>query len=191
MTKLLLVRHSEPAWGSHAPPSKWVLTERGRERSKLLGEYFKQRRVGRIFISDEVKAIQTAEIAAEIAGISESNLVVDHDLREHDRDNSPKPDNADRRSLIIECIQKPDELIWGNETVAAARDRFGSAVTRLMSGIDDDYVAVVAHGTVITTFVASLLDIDPVPIWDSMGTPWFIEINWPDPTEIILEMSFE
>ena len=189
MTKLLLIRHSIPAWGPNDPPSKWVLTEEGRERSKLLGEYLNQRRVGRIFASDEVKAIETAEIAARVAGISE--VVTDHDLREHDRDNSPRPSNVDRDTLVVECIRNPDELVWGNESVATARDRFGSAVTRLMSTVDHECVALVAHGTVITTFVGQLLNVDPVPIWESMGIPWFIEIDWPSPIEISRQMSFE
>jgi broad specificity phosphatase PhoE len=89
MTNLLLIRHSMPAWGSHAPPSKWILTEEGRERSKDLGEYLKKRQVGRIFASTEVKAVETAEIAAKVAGVP--NVIQDRDLREHDRDNMPTP----------------------------------------------------------------------------------------------------
>jgi len=172
-----------PAWGSHAPPSKWILTEEGRERSKDLGRYLKERHVGRIFASTEVKTIETAEIAAKVAGVP--NVVQDHDLREHDRDNTPIPSGADRQSLVIECIRNPDQLIWGSETVATARNRFGSAVSRLLDNNHDEMVAIVAHGTVITTFVGEMLDIDPVPIWKSMGTPWLIEIGWPNPTEIL------
>ena len=94
MTNLLLIRHSMPAWGPHAPPSKWKLTEEGRERSKDLGEYLKGRDVARIFASTEVKTVETAEIAAKVAGVP--NVVQDHDLREHDRDNTPTPSVADR-----------------------------------------------------------------------------------------------
>jgi len=186
---LLLIRHSMPAWGSHAPPSKWKLTEEGRERSKGLGWYLKERQAGRIFTSTEVKSIETAEIAAKVAGVS--NVVQDHDLREHDRDNTPTPSGVDRRSLVIECIRKPDELIWGAETVSTARIRFGNAVSRLLENVHDETVAIVAHGTVITTFVGEMLDIDPVPIWKSMGTPWLIEIEWPNPTTILDQRQFD
>jgi|LWDU01.1.fsa_nt_gi probable phosphoglycerate mutase/uncharacterized phosphatase len=190
MTNLLLIRHSMPAWGSHAPPSKWILTERGRELSKVLGKYLKERQVGLIFASTEVKTVETAEIAAEVARIS--NVVQDHDLREHDRDNTPTPVGADRQSLVIECIRKPGQLIWGSETVATARNRFGNAVVRLLENVqDEETVAIVAHGTVITTFVGEQLGIDPFPIWKSMGTPWLIEIEWPNPTEILDQRLFE
>ena len=52
-------------------------------------------------------------------------------------------------------------------------------------------MAVVAHGTVISTFVASVLDIDPVPVWESLGMPGLVEIEWPEPTEIISLQNFE
>jgi broad specificity phosphatase PhoE len=190
MTKLLLIRHSVPAWGPENPPSKWELTERGKDRSKLLGEYLKSRRTSRIFASSEVKALETAEIAAGIAGIS--SVTSYSGLREHDRDETRVVlTSTERRALIIECIRKPDELIHGSETVGAARDRFGKAVKRLMMDVTDETVAIVAHSTVISTFVGEILDIDPVPIWDSIGLPGFVEIEWPNPTEILDQQKFE
>jgi broad specificity phosphatase PhoE len=190
MTNLLLVRHSEPAWGPENPPSKWELTERGRERCRLLGEYLRQRGVGEIFASSEIKAIETAKIAAEIAGVS--SVVSDTELREHDRDATRKIlSSADRRSLVIECMRKPDELIYGSVTVGEARDRFGGAVNRLMETVDSETVAMVAHGTVICSWIGQLLDIDPVPIWDSIGLPGIIEIEWPNPSKILDQRKFE
>jgi len=52
-------------------------------------------------------------------------------------------------------------------------------------------VAVVAHGTVIATFVASVLDIDPIPIWESLGLRGLVETEWPEPTEIISQQNFD
>ena len=54
----------------------------------------------------------------------------------------------------------------------------------------DENVAVVSHGTVISTFVAQELGVDPVLLWKSMGLPWLVEIYWPNPTKIIREISF-
>ena len=56
---------------------------------------------------------------------------------------------------------------------------------------DADAVAVVAHGTVFAMFVGSVLDIDPIPIWESLGLPGLIEIEWPDPTEIVSQRNFD
>ena len=100
MTNLLRVRHSEPEWGDQSPPSKWVLTQRGRDRSVVLGEYLKQRNVDRIVASTEVKTLETAAIAAEVAGIPDVKEY--HDLREHERENVPIVDSDTRRSLVIE-----------------------------------------------------------------------------------------
>jgi broad specificity phosphatase PhoE len=188
MANLLLVRHSEPAWGPENPPSKWELTERGRNRSRSLGDYFVERRVDAVFASLELKAAQTAEIAAEVVGLP--NVVLIHDLREHEREESPIIGDAERRALVIDCIRRPDELIYGSEPVRTATDRFGAAVAKLMSDQEAESVAVVAHGTVISTFVASVLNIDPVPVWESLGLPGLIEIEWPRPTEIISHRNF-
>lgn len=188
MTKLLLVRHSEPAWGPENPPSRWELTERGKKRSHALGDYLVERRVGAVFASLELKAAQTAEIAAEVTSFS--NVVLVHDLREHEREETPIIGEAERRALVIDCIRRPDEVVYGSEPVRAATDRFGTAVTNLMSGEDAEAVAVIAHGTVIATFVASVLDIDPIPIWQSLGMPGLVEIEWPDPVEITSQRNF-
>ena len=64
MAKLHLVRHSEPAWGTELPPSKWVLTGQGKIRSRELGVYLGKQGVSRIFSSDENKAVETAEITS-------------------------------------------------------------------------------------------------------------------------------
>jgi len=95
-----------------------------------------------------------------------------------------------RDDLIIDCIRNPDKLIWGKETVSEARKRFGVAVEWLMPCDPAENVAVVSHGTVISTFIAQKLCVDPVPLWKSMGLPWLVEIYWPNPTKIIREISF-
>ena len=89
MAKLHLVRHSEPAWRTELPPSKWVLTGQGKIRSRELGVYLGKQGVSRIFSSDENKAVETAEIAADVAGIKK--VIIDSSLRKHDRDNAPRP----------------------------------------------------------------------------------------------------
>ena len=117
-------------------------------------------------------------------------MIIDSSLREHDRDNAPRPPSKKRDDLIIDCIRNPDKLIWGNETVSEATNRFGEAVERFVPYDQAENVAVVSHGTVISMFVAQQLNIDPVSLWKSMGLPWLIEIDWPNPTKIFREISF-
>ena len=49
MAKLHLVRHSELAWGTELPPSKWVLTGQGKIRSRELGVYLGKQGVPEYF----------------------------------------------------------------------------------------------------------------------------------------------
>ena len=106
--------------------------------------------------------------------------------REHDRQGTPVIDADKWRSLVVESIRQQDEQIYGAEPVSTARNRFGRAVERLMKPHENHNktVAVVAHGTVISTFVAALLEIDPVPIWESLGLPGLIAIEWPGTSEL-------
>ena len=189
MTNLILIRHSEPVLDAAKPPSRWELSDRGRRRAELLGEYLATRSVGQIYSSDEQKAQQTANIAASTCG---APVVVEHDLREHEREDTQIIGAEARRLLVIECLRRPDELIYGSEPVATARARFSSAIDQLMTGRDGQTVPVVAHGTVISAYLARLLATDPVPISESLGLPGLVEVEWPSGVAgLIRQMQFE
>lgn len=172
------------------PPSKWELSDRGKLRAGLLADYLAGREIDALYSSSEVKTVQTAEIVSTTTGLP---VNVDHDLREHSRDNNAIDGAEKWRSTVIEAIRRQDEQIMGSETVGTARMRFGTAVERLMAafGNNGQTVAVIAHGTVISTFVADLLETDPVPIWESLGLPGLVEIEWPRPSKIVNELNFE
>ncbi|MDA1280100.1 MAG: histidine phosphatase family protein [Chloroflexi bacterium] len=188
MNKILLTRHAEPAWNENATPSQWELTDAGRQRAAELGDYLAERNIAAVYASTEIKAIQTAEIAG---GASGKKPVIVHDLREHERENTVIVGSAVRRAFVIDCIRNQDGIIYGSEPVSVARKRFCSAIADLMQQHTGATVAVVAHGTVISTFVAEMIDVDPVPIWESIGLPGFIEIDWPNPTSIICQLNFD
>lgn len=83
MSKILLIRHSEPVLDPASPPSKWQLSDRGKQRAEALGAYLDKSDIDALYCSGEIKAIQTAEIAGAAAPISP---VVIPDLREHNRE---------------------------------------------------------------------------------------------------------
>ena len=66
MSKLLLVKHSEPLVNLEMQPSKWELSDRGKLRAGLLADYLAGREIDALYSSSEVKAIQTAEIVNEL-----------------------------------------------------------------------------------------------------------------------------
>lgn len=94
---------------------------------------------------------------------------------------------------MIECIRRSGELILGTETVDTAQTRFGSAIDQLMaSGRNHDQnVAIVSHGTVISAFIAERLKIDPIPVWEYLGLPGLVEIDWPNPSKITNRQNFD
>jgi len=189
MANLILVRHSEPDWGHHAPPSEWVLTERGRHRARLLREYLRKRHVDRIISSAEVKAVQTADIAAKAAGLE--HQVSEPKLNEHNRDCEKLLNSNDRRNIIIESLRNPHELVYGTETINTALERFRKGIKRHVDKSSLETVAVVSHGTVISAFVEDELGIGAVETWDNFGLPGLIEFEWPNGDTIVDQCAFE
>ncbi|MCZ6539814.1 MAG: phosphoglycerate mutase family protein [Chloroflexi bacterium] len=188
MPKLLLIKHSEPVVDPELPPSKWKLSDRGIQRADLLAAYLADRSIDMLYSSSEAKAMRTAEIIGATTGLP---IIVLHDLREHDRENTPVVGAEQWRSQVVESIHRQDELIYGAEPVADARKRFGKTIRKIMQPAQVQIVAVVTHGTVISTFAAEMLNIDPVPIWDSLGLPGLIEIEWPRPSKILSRRNFD
>ena len=113
MSKLLLIKHSAPVVVLGVPPSQWVLSDRGKHRAGLLATYLGGRKIRALYSSSEVKTTQTAEIVGASVGL-QVNVV--HDLREHERENTPIVGAEKWRSTVIESIRKQDEHIYGSES---------------------------------------------------------------------------
>lgn len=160
MANLILVRHSEPDWGRQALHSEWVLTGHGRYRATLLGEYRRERHVDRIISSPEVKAFQTADIAAKATGLERQ--VSEPKLNEHNRDGEKPLNSNDRRNIIFESLRNPQELVYGTESINTALERFRTGIIRHVDKSSLETVAVVSHGTVISAFVEDEIGIDSV-----------------------------
>jgi broad specificity phosphatase PhoE len=164
---LLLIRHSEPAIDPAAPASAWPLSPVGRARCQRLAEALRRHAPGHIAASREPKAAETARLAAAALGVDSS---VAAGLEEHHRETVPFL--ADFPRHIAAFFARPEERVLGEETAAEARARFAGAV--------DDLVAawrwpgppcLVAHGTVISLYLAGRLGRDPFPIWESLRCP--------------------
>ena len=70
--------------------------------------------------------------------------------------------------------------MWGNETAEEAGDRFEGTVRRLLDEQEEEVVAMVAHGTVISLLVARHNDIDAFDFWQRLGLPSFCVLSVPD-----------
>lgn len=165
---VILIKHSAPVLERDVAPKLWRLSEEGRRRSVVLADFL--RRYGpEIFVSSgEPKAVETAEIAAECLGIGHH---VYPGLHEHDRTGAPFLDADEFRQKAKSFFGRPDELVWGNETAEEAEERFERALRDVLDGRDEDVVAVVAHGTVISLFVAGINGQDAHRLWERLGLP--------------------
>ena len=132
-----------------------------------------------IFTSHEPKAVQTGQIVGELleievlAGSGETAV----NLREHDRSNvTEMPGDVFKRN-VTRLFTEPDTLFFGTETGNQARHRFTQAVQTILDQHPQDKVAIVAHGTVITLFLAAHNDINPISFWQSLKMPDLLVIE--------------
>ncbi len=127
--------------------------------------------------SEEPKARETAEIAAERLGIGRS---VYPGLHEHDRTGVPFLSDEDFGRAARGFFEAPDELVWGNEAAEAAGSRFDGAVRKVLEEQEGEVVTIVAHGTVISLLTARYNDLDAYTLWRSLGLPSFCVLSAED-----------
>jgi 2,3-bisphosphoglycerate-dependent phosphoglycerate mutase len=168
--KLILIKHSEPSIDPGAPPNSWGLSEEGRRRSVTLAARLRPYGPDVVLTSEEPKATETARIVADRLGLE---FDTHPRLHEHNRTGTPFVTQEDFERSARVFFEKPGELVWGNETAEQAGERFSGAVYDIQERYQDNDVAVVADGTVITLFVARYADVEPFGFWKQLGLPSF------------------
>jgi broad specificity phosphatase PhoE len=108
-------------------------------------------------------------------------------LHEHDRSKTAFLLREEFESRIQEFFEKPDELVLGSETTNQAHDRFSSAVNSILQKFPNQRAMIVAHGTVISLFVASLTGISAFSLWAELGLPSFVVVDMQSNTIIAKE----
>lgn len=171
---LILVRHSIPEIVESLPAREWKLSEQGRMRARRLAGQLSCFQPEVIFSSREPKAIETAELIAEVYKL---DLQVADGLHEHDRRNVPYQTQAEFWASIREFFQKPDRLVFGNETADQAHARFERAVHSLLQDHQNKTVVIAAHGTVISLFVSHLTGVPVLTFWEELGLPAFVVLD--------------
>jgi broad specificity phosphatase PhoE len=167
---LLLVRHSAPELDPSAPSEEWRLSEDGRRRCGPLAERLARYEPRVLLSSSEPKARETAELVAPALGLE---MQVSDGLRETARRTVGwlAPEDLDRG--IRELVERPGEVVFGEESAAAALARFEAAV----AGLPEPAV-VVTHGTVLSLFAAPRIGRDAYELWGSLELPDVVEVPW-------------
>jgi broad specificity phosphatase PhoE len=184
MHKLMLVKHSLPEIVPALPVRRWVLTETGRRRCKPLADMLAIHQPDIIITSVEPKALETGQIVANLLGKPRKTAP---GLHEHDRNNVPLKSKEQFEASVAEFFARPGELVFGTETADQAHQRFSQALAGALEQHPAQNVALVAHGTVITLFVARSVGLRFSPalvgelfaFWKRLGLPSFVVLARP------------
>ncbi len=156
------------------PAPEWHLSELGRKRSELLANKLAAYSLDVIVSSIEPKAVETAQIVANRLG---KPFETAEGLHEHDRRSVPFMGVEQLEAKVAEFFTKPRESVFGNETADEAHERFASAIARVIQKHPQKNIAIVAHGTVISLFVARANGLDQFAFWKRLGLPSFVVAN--------------
>jgi broad specificity phosphatase PhoE len=171
---LILVKHSLPQIEEDHPANMWMLSEEGRLRAHSLAEQLEELKPEVVVSSNEPKARETAEILARLLKL---DMKIFPDLQEHDRSNESYLPHKVFQASIRDFFQKPNELVFGNETANQAYTRFYRAVHSVLSENINKTVVIVTHGTVISLFVSRLTGSSDLELWNQLGLPSYIALD--------------
>lgn len=174
VSRLILVKHAQPAFDLSVSANAWKLSEQGRSQAKVLGTRLAEYAPELIVASTESKATETGKIAAEQLGVP---FEVSVGLHEHDRTGVPFLPAGEFESAVQSFFANLNELVFGNETAEQAFRRFDDAVRRVSTQHPEGNLVIVAHGTVITLLVARYNDIEPFSFWKRLGLPSFVVLS--------------
>jgi broad specificity phosphatase PhoE len=182
---LILVKHARPVVDPVVPSAEWRLGDAGREGARALAPHLKAFEPIAVVSSVEPKAWETAAIVAQRLGVPCAAV---EGLHEHERRGAGFAGTHDEfRAKVKALFERPDELVFGDETARQAQVRFTAAVEGALAqwapfaeGDAQRSLVVVAHGTVISLVVAAWCGVAPFPLWDQLGLPSYVVVSMPD-----------
>lgn len=174
---LILVKHAMPALEPGVPSREWRLSAGGRARCIPLADHLAAYIPAIIAASPEPKATETARIVADHLSMP---LDVIDDLHENDRTDIGWLGTDELNARIARFFAEPDQHVMGNETADEAHARFAAAVEGVCARHRQGNSVIVAHGTVITLFVARHAGLEPFPFWKRLGLPSFVVLSLPE-----------
>ena len=174
MKSLILVKHSLPQVVKNIPACEWHLSDEGSARAQLLAKRLAFYQPEVIVSSREPKAIETAEIIA--SSLKRPTQAVEN-LHEHDRSVAAYLTRNEFELAVQEFFNKPDKLVFGNETADQAHRRFSNAIDALLNEHPNQTIVIVSHGTVISLFVSRLTGTSDFLLWNELGLPSFVVLD--------------
>jgi broad specificity phosphatase PhoE len=161
---LILVRHARPRIDPDIPPSKWELCPDGRIATAALAGKLAAFNPACVVSSTERKAEETAHILAEELKVP---LEFDAGLGEHKRPSASFGTEEEFQARIAEIFAHPKVPAPGGESAEQACERLAAALARHTARP----LVAVTHGTVLSLYIAHLLDLDAHDLWRALHTP--------------------
>lgn len=166
---LLLIRHARTRVQPGIAPATWPLDNRELAAIHELRARLTAYSIAALVTSKEPKAIATGRVLGDELALEPSRTL---GLHEHERGADDYVANQAAFELRLgRFFLHHDERVFGRESAREAQQRFAGAVGTVLRKHTKGDVAIVAHGTVITLFVALHNDIDPLAFWRSFGMP--------------------
>jgi 2,3-bisphosphoglycerate-dependent phosphoglycerate mutase len=160
---VLLVRHSVPEIDPALSAEQWRLSNEGRRRCGPLAERLRAYGPTAILSSTEPKMRETAELVGAELGLE---VRESPELRETVRRTVPWLEANEFRKAVRRLFERPEEVVFGEESAVDALARFSAAVDGL-----DERTIVVSGGTVISLFAAARTGEDVYELWSRLELP--------------------
>jgi broad specificity phosphatase PhoE len=172
---LILVKHAQPVLDATTPPREWELARAGEVQAERLADALRRYLPFELVCSPEIKARRTSEIVAARLGIPTTTV---EDLRELDRPALPIMTDDEHAALNARVFVERDRAVIGDESASSALRRFDQAVLAISSERPRHNLVVIAHGTVISLFVASANpSVDAFSLWKGLGCPSMVILD--------------
>lgn len=171
---LVLVKHAPPDVVPGTPPDEWHLSADGVAAADRLAARLAPLAIDVVVSSLEPKAMETAKVVAAALDVT---FHTGDDLHEHRRRTAGYSSEEVFEASIRGLFERRAEVVFGEESGAAAEQRFTNALDALVKAHRGDRLAVVAHGTVIALHLEARYGLDGFSVWRRLGLPSYVVVD--------------
>lgn len=173
---VVLVRHARTRPDPGRPAATWGLEPGAEPAVAELAAWLAGEGITRVVTSEEAKARETGRLLAAALGVPAGARP---GLHEHDRRGAPFLTDEAFRDALAALFARPEARVFGRESAAAARRRYGEALRGALAAHPGETLAVVGHGTTMALFVAERNGLDAAGLWGTLAMPDALVLELP------------
>lgn len=144
MTRVFFVRHAQPEYAWKEDRTR-PLTEEGKEDSRIVLEFFRDKKIDVFYCSPYKRSIDTI---ADTAAFFGKEIIMDERLRE--REKGPDGNN---QGMFQKRWADHEYHENGGESIAMVQRRNIEALSKILSDNPDKEIVVGTHGTALSTIL--------------------------------------